>query len=1223
MPLLKLDSKRSLTRTTLIKMGIRIAIVIIVITLISYWHVISVLKSQTLEQLEKYIVERGQRESNLFILAQDNHAEFQKELLRRLDEQGNRELQSEFDRLFVRWEDGVIRNRPEGFDGTRQAGVYIDKTLTINADVRRRVLTFYDLVMDYGPAWHNRFQDTYVTTPENIMVIYWPEVPTWVQDATADLYMPDEEYLWVADKKHNPSRETSWTGLFYDKVANVWMVSCETPVDIAGRHIATIGHDIILNELLDRTVEDHLEGAYNIIFREDARLIAHPKYMNKIMDAGGEFDILKSDDQHLIKLFQSVINPQTDAVVIDNTENEEYLAVTKINGPDWYFVTVYPKSLLAGLAFDTARFIFILGMISLLIEIIVLFWVLRKQVAQPLREFLGVTRQIAGGHFGLNVTEDLPLNRRDEIGRLAQSFNGMAGKLKNAFDTLEAKNAELQHLDKLKDEFLANTSHELRTPLNGIIGIAESLNDGAAGQLPEKAIANLTLIATSGRRLSNLVNDLLDFSKLRHQKIELQIKPISVREITDIVLAFSQPLIGKKSLQLINAISQNIPLVDADENRLQQIFYNLIGNAIKFTESGQIEVSAKLVNDNVNITIADTGIGISAEKLDRIFESFEQANGGTAREYGGTGLGLAVTKQLVELHNGEIRVESIVGEGSRFTFTLPVSQNQTATTSQVSPIKVLTPELTDETPIVTADSGEFKILIVDDEPVNLQVLNNYLSLQNYHIVQASSGTEALAFIEDGFKPDAILLDVMMPRMTGYEVTQKIREKWQADEVPILLLTAKNQIADLVTGLKVGANDYLTKPISKDELLARIKTHLQIKELQAEALRSAKENEARLRQFLEAMPVGIKVLDASGKSYFINQRAQQILGKESALADVLYQAGTHQAYPSEKWPLVRALQGESSSIDDVEVWQNNETLPLEVWGTPIFDDNKQVNYAIIAFADITERLKREQAEREREAAEAVNKMMTESIQYAKIIQSSLLPNFEQVKTYLPNSFFLWMPRDIVGGDMIYAQSVEDGLIIAIVDCTGHGVPGAFMTMVASTHMRRIIRDEGCYEPSDILKRLNFLVKTSLQQDSAHARSDDGLDAAICWIKPDKKTLNFAGAKLPLYYIHNDGLNVIAGDRQSLGYKRSNLDFEFSTHTVSIEPGMSFYMSTDGFLDQLGGPKRFPFGNKRFRQLLMENRHDAFEEQSAKMVRAFNEYKGEHDRQDDVTVVGFNL
>jgi PAS domain S-box-containing protein len=856
--------------------------------------------------------------------------------------------------------------------------------------------------------------------------------------------------------------------------------------------------------------------------------------------------------------------------------------------------------------------------VSVVLSLIMAYSIARW-LGQPIAKLQAGAQQLHDGDFNTSIE----VKSHDEFRTLAETFNKMTARLQGSFNALEEKNRQLEYLDKIKDEFLANTSHELRTPLNGIIGIAESLNDGAAGQLPEKAIANLTLIATSGRRLSNLVNDILDFSKLKHQKIELQIKPISVREIADIVLAFSQPMIGKKSLQLINAISQNIPLVEADENRLQQIFYNLIANAIKFTESGQIEVSAKLVNDNVKITIADTGIGISADQLDRIFESFEQADGSTAREYGGTGLGLAVTKQLVELHNGEINVESIVGEGSQFTFTLPVSQNQTATTSQVSPIKVLTPELTDETPIVTADSGEFKILIVDDEPVNLQVLNNYLSLQNYHIIQASSGTEALAFIEDGFKPDAILLDVMMPRMTGYEVTQKIREKWQADEVPILLLTAKNQIADLVTGLKVGANDYLTKPISKDELLARIKTHLQIKELQAEALRSAKENEARLRQFLEAMPVGIKVLDASGKSYFINQRAQQILGKESALADVLYQAGTHQAYPSEKWPLVRALQGESSSIDDVEVWQNNETLPLEVWGTPIFDDNKQVNYAIIAFADITERLKREQAEREREAAEAVNKMMTESIQYAKIIQSSLLPNFEQVKTYLPNSFFLWMPRDIVGGDMIYAQSVEDGLIIAIVDCTGHGVPGAFMTMVASTHMRRIIRDEGCYEPSDILKRLNFLVKTSLQQDSAHARSDDGLDAAICWVKPDEKTLNFAGAKLPLYYIYNDQLSIIAGDRQSLGYKRSNLDFEFSTHTVSIEPGMSFYMSTDGFLDQLGGPKRFPFGNKRFRQLLMENRHDAFEEQSAKMVRAFNEYKGEHDRQDDVTVVGFNL
>ncbi|MGB5960662.1 MAG: ATP-binding protein, partial [Coleofasciculaceae cyanobacterium] len=857
----KSKPKKSLTRQTLIQMGLRISAVIILSTTISYFHLVSSLTTESLDRLSKYITERGQRERTVFTLAIDNHDVLKKDLERRLKEFGDRDPQAEFDKLFVKWSDGTTHNRPKdqspkNFDTTRFAGVFIAPEVKINADIRRRVLTFYDLANAYGPAWHNRFVDTYINAPENIVVNYWPEVP-WGLEAKADVDIRKEEFFSASDKKNNPERKPAWTGLYLDLVAKVWMVSLVTPVDDAsGRHIATIGHDIILNELIDRTLKKHLEGSYNMLFRGDGRLIAHPDKMNEIQKKAGYFDILKSEDRHLQRVFEQVKNRQSNQVIIDNVQDNEYLAVARIDEPDWYLVTVLPKKIVTKPAKDAARFVLILGFTSLLVEIIVLFYVLRDQVAAPINQLVYATQKIANGDFS-----PADIQRDDEVGELAKSFNRMAGQLQESFTTLEAQNQDLKRLDQVKDEFLANTSHELRTPLNGIIGIAESLIDGVTGQLPPTTISNLSMIVFSGRRLSNLVNDILDFSQLKHTTIELQLKPVGMRELTQVVLTLSQTLIGQKKLRILNTIHPEMPTVYADENRVQQILYNLVGNAIKFTDSGTVEVSAQVVDNHLAITISDTGIGIPEDKFDRIFESFEQADGSTARQYGGTGLGLAVTKKLVELHGGEVTIASKVGVGSQFTFTLPVYQGDVEIIEQIPIIKdlekVQIQALNSNTDLITTNiiskeslstaspknnnnktdiSGEFKILLVDDEPINLQVLVNHLSMQNYALTQATSGQEALEIIKSGFKPDLILLDVMMPRMTGYEVTQQLRDRFPANDLPILLLTAKTQVSALVQGLNVGANDYLAKPIAKDELLARIKTHLNLRQLRAENFR---------------------------------------------------------------------------------------------------------------------------------------------------------------------------------------------------------------------------------------------------------------------------------------------------------------------------------------------------------------------------------------------------
>ncbi|QOS78766.1 response regulator [Paenibacillus sp. JNUCC31] len=433
---------------------------------------------------------------------------------------------------------------------------------------------------------------------------------------------------------------------------------------------------------------------------------------------------------------------------------------------------------------------------------------------------------------------------------LLQSFL-LSVNFSKAFTRIKQLSDRLMVLDRSKDQFLHNTSHELKTPLQGIIGLTESLAEGSAGPLPPAAIRQLRLIQSSGQRLSHLVHDLLDFTRLKDKEIVLQPSVLNIRDTGDIVIRLLRPLAEGKPIQFHNDISPQYQ-VYADENRLLQMFSNLIGNAVKFTESGSITLDAGLKGNEICITVRDTGIGLPDDWKQSIFEAFEQGDGSITRKYGGTGIGLSITKHLVELHGGRIWVESAEGQGSMFSFTLPVhGQSDTsrpklsgskhnAERREPSTIEQSKPYLgaAQDSGIVEttlamqfSDSEEdhskgARILVVDDEPVILQILHNHLSLAGHQVVQAGNGQKALDLLAQGCDPDLVITDLMMPHMSGYELCRMIRQHVDG-HLPILILTARNQPSDIELGFDAGATDYLIKPVTRTELMSRVSLHLKL------------------------------------------------------------------------------------------------------------------------------------------------------------------------------------------------------------------------------------------------------------------------------------------------------------------------------------------------------------------------------------------------------------
>lgn len=427
--------------------------------------------------------------------------------------------------------------------------------------------------------------------------------------------------------------------------------------------------------------------------------------------------------------------------------------------------------------------------------------------ARPINEPLIRLITLVATHIGVAIQR---LQAQDALRALNSDLEARVAERTAA---LSAANRELERAARLKDEFLANMSHELRTPLNAILSLAESATEGIYGPLNPRQEHALTLVSESGRHLLSLINDILDLTKIESGKVELELDLVDIEELCAASVRMVRQLAMAKGLRISSTLDPLVDTIRADPRRLKQILVNLLSNAVKFTPQGgniSIELHGDPVAGVVHFIIADTGIGISDVDLSRLFKPFIQLDSRLDRRHEGTGLGLALVARLTELHGGGVSVSSTMGQGSRFTVSLPWQLSD-----ESRPVAFAPPA-----PVHASIGASPLILLAEDNDLVRQTTSDYLEARGYRICTARNGVQTLAMARE-LQPEMILMDIQMPVMDGLEATRHLRADPTLATIPVLALTALAMVGDRERCLEAGANDYLSKPVRLSYLVERI------------------------------------------------------------------------------------------------------------------------------------------------------------------------------------------------------------------------------------------------------------------------------------------------------------------------------------------------------------------------------------------------------------------
>jgi len=697
---------RSLVGRTLVQVAVRIGIVVAVASLLGYWHVRESLEAQALQQLATYVKERRARESAIFILAGEHLRTFAERY--RVDYEASfarsdTDIAARFDRLFERHADGGVRL---GEDAFHQYGITgaIGPYTVVNADLKRRLVVAFDSLARFGPAWRSRFVNLYAITPEHAALMYWPDQP-WALAASdweisgklALVSAARGSVVVTGESDAPPGGESVWSSLYYDYGVNDWLVSTAEPVVAGDRHLLSVGHDILLHELLERVLSSEIDDTVNLVLDlgkgDDARLIAHPRFMDAIQANGGSLSVAATGDPHLMRIAGFARSRPADRIIVENGADDEYLAITPLQGPGWVLVTVFPQAIIGRQAWVAARIILLLGAAALLVEIAILYMVLKNQVARPLRRLVEATGQVASGRLHGAIADD----GDDELGDLARSFNRMAHEVeareaalsersqalasvnerlacelrerREMEATLVRQREELHQSEKIKalGSLLSGIAHELNNPLSVVVGRSVLLEEKLRGSAQQGAAEKLR---TAAERCARIVRTFLAMAR---QQAPVR-QPVRLGDVVEAALELFASRLRSAGVTVQVAMPEDLPEVLGDAGQLGQVFGNLLVNAQQ-AMAGQpgdhrirITGGTERGGGTVAIRVEDSGPGIPPEIRHRLFEPFF-----TTKPAGvGTGMGLSVCWRIVELHGGSIRLETAAGGGAAFVVVLPL-----------------------------------------------------------------------------------------------------------------------------------------------------------------------------------------------------------------------------------------------------------------------------------------------------------------------------------------------------------------------------------------------------------------------------------------------------------------------------------------------------------------------------------------------------------------------